>query len=205
MNDIVITYNKNFNTEGRLKQIIRAVENECEGYNEIYIVGEKPDWIQGVIHIDFSDMTDKKHYLRHQFRKLKAVCLNRNLTENFYWIDANDKIAKFDARKALRVSIDESSNFFQRPKGTDKIAYEHTSKIMKRRGFNYGNFFNDFPISLNKSKLTNTFDEVDFETLYGYCIKTLYCNFNRLKPTHEYMSSLDLTNYNRPSTYEITI
>lgn len=202
MNDILITYSKNVNSESRLRQVLRAIENECEGYNEIFLVGEKPDWLQGVVHIDFSDAESKKYYLKNQFRKLKAAVLRPDLTEAFYWIDAGDRIPKFDARDPMRVSISEKSNFYLPPRGHDKISHEHTKKIMARRGFPDYSYFNDFPISMNKEKLRNTFYDIDFETAYGYCIKTLYCNFNRLKPTNEFMSQLDLTKYNKPSTYE---
>lgn len=202
MNDIVITYDKTINSENRLKLIIRAIEKHCDGYNEIFLIGDKPDWIQGVVHIDFSPEEDKKLLLRHKFKKLKSVCTRKELTDNFYWVDANDSIPVFDARKGLRVSIAEDSIFFQKPKGTDKIAYEHTKKLMSRRGFPSRNFFNNFPISFNKKNIMNIFDDVDFETFYGYCIKTLYCNFNRMKPTNEFMSSIDLTSLKEKSTYE---
>lgn len=202
MNDIVITYDKNHNSENRLKLVIRAIETHCVGYNEIFIVGDKPDWLQGVIHIDFSSETDKKLLLRHKYRKLKAVCTRKDLTDNFYWVDSDDSIPEFDARKGLRVSIGEDSIFYKKPKGTDKISFEHTKKLMDRRGFKFNNYFNSFPMSLNKKNVLNIFDDVDFETFYGYCIKTLYCNFNRMKPTNEFMSSIDLTGLKEKSTYE---
>lgn len=202
MNDIVITYDKQINTENRLRQIIRAIENECTGYNEIFIVGDKPDWLQGVVHIDFSNTESRKFFLKNQYKKLRAAALNTSLTENFYWIDANDNIPAFCAEEPLRVSVSEKSNFFIKPNGYDKISYQHTKNIMSRRGFTEYNYFNCYPISLNKDKLKNTFDDIDFETAYGYCIKTLYCNFNRLKPTNEILSCLDLTKYIQTSTYE---
>lgn len=202
MNDIVITYDKTINNEERLRSMLRCIENECEGYNEIYLIGDAPDWIQGVVHIGFSSEESRKDHLRNLFRKIKAATLRQEMTEAFYWIDADDHIPKFDARTALRVSIEESSNFFTNPKGVHKISYEHTKKIMKRRGFLNHNYFNRYPMSMSKKRLNNTFDEVDFETSYGYCIKTLYSNFNRFKPTHDFIASFDLAKYIQPSSYE---
>lgn len=202
LNDIVITYDSKQNSENRLRQIIRGIENDCSGYNEIYIVGDKPDWLQGVVHIGFSDCESKRFHMKNKYRKLKAAILNSGLTENFYWIDSDDDIPVFDATDPMRICIDESSIFNHKPKGTDKICLEHTNKLMSRRGFSKKNYFNRFPMSLNKDRLRNTFDDIDFETMYGYCIKTMYANFNRLQPTSGYIPTIDLTVYTKPSTYE---
>lgn len=202
MIDIVITYDRNINTENRLRLLLRAIENECEGFNEIVLVGDKPDWIQGVIYLPFSDTESKKFHQKNLFRKLKAVCLKKNVTENFYWIDADFVVPKFNAAKAMRISVDEDV-FKYSHSGTEKIMFTHTFNLMKRRGFyNSGSFFNKFPMSMNKKKLMNTFDDVDFETQYGYCIKTLYVNFNRLNQTSGYIHPIDLTKFEEPSTYE---
>lgn len=203
MNDIVITYDQKLNSENRLKQIIRSIENNCEGYNEIILVGDKPDWIQGVIYIGFSGANGEDDRLKNQFRKLKAACISGKTTDSFYWVDADDISIKFDARKATRISMSEDSVMGYRPKGKEKIAYEHTVKLMERRGFGMqNNYFNRYPMSFTKERLMNTIDDVHFETRYGYCIKTLYANFNRLKPTEKQIEILNLTEFINPSTYE---
>jgi hypothetical protein len=203
MNDIVITYDSRINTEERLKRILRAVEERCEGFNEIVLVGDKPDWIRGIIHVGFSNLESERFKLKEQYRKLKAVSLNDRVTENFIWIDSENVIPFFNAKKAFRVSISTHDENFNKPKGTDKIALAHTTNIMIRRGFNFkNNYFNRFPMTLNKKRLMNTFDDIDFETAYGYCIKTLYANFNRLNPTSGYVEPLSLSDFENPSSYE---
>lgn len=196
MNDIVITYDKNINSENRLRLILRAIEEECTGYNEIVIIGDLPDWIQGVIHIGFTGSESTETLLRTQYRKLKAACISVRVTESFYWVDADDTPVKFDARKGTRLK-----HFGYVYKGKEKISYDHTLKLMKRRGFDHDVYFNKFPMSFNKERLMNTFEDIDFETKYGYCIKTLYANFNRLKET-QMTKILNLTDYTNKSTYE---
>ena len=203
LNDVLITYDENINSENRLKMILRAIENSCEGFNEIILVGDKPEWIQGVIHIGFNGCNGPDDLLKNQYRKLRAVCLNRNVTDGIYWVDADDTLIKFDARKGTRISIPDGSLMSYRPKGKEKISYDHTEKLMKRRGFGMNaNFFNKYPMSFSKEKLKNTFDDIDFETRYGYCIKTLYANFNRLRPTEREIEILNLTDYTTKSSYE---
>lgn len=205
MLDIVITHDKNINTENRLKAVLFAIESECTGYNEIVIVGDKPEWLQGVIHIPFSDTESKKFHQKNLYRKLKAVCLKSSVTENFCWIDSDFVIPKLDFSKATRISIDKYSNFRYQPKGTEKIMYSHTENLMARRGFkNDEDFFNRFPMSFNKKKLMNTFYDIDFESMYGYCIKTLYAKFNRLKSTSGYIHPIDLSLMTGISSYQKT-
>lgn len=205
MRDIVITFDKNINTENRLRLMLRAIENSCSGYNEIYIVGDKPDWIQGVVHIDFSEVESKKFLMKNNFKKLRAATLRRDLTDDFVWIDANDVIPMCDFSNDIRVNISETNPFYRKPIGTDKIIHKHTFDMMHRRGFTKNNYFNSFPMSINREKLNNTFDEIDFDTAYGYCIKTLYSNFNRLIPTNGYEMPVDLSSYIQSSTYEKNI
>lgn len=200
MNDIIITYDQNLNSENRLRLLLRSIENHCEGYNEIVIVGDKPEWIQGVIHIGFSG-DEAKYSMRNKYKKLRAACLRKDITPVFYWVDADDHAVKFDARKALRVSIPENSVMAYRPKNHEKICLKHTEDLMKRRGFK-DIYFNRYPMSMQKSRLQNTFDDIDFETKYGYCIKTMYSNFNRLKPTGSEIEHLDLLSETNFSTYE---
>lgn len=200
MNDIIITYDQNLNSENRLRLLLRSIENHCEGYNEIVIVGDKPEWIQGVIHIGFSG-DEAKYSMRNKYQKLRAACLRKDITPVFYWVDADDHAVKFDARKALRVSIPEDSVMAYKPKNHEKICLKHTEDLMKRRGFK-DIFMNRFPISLSKHRLQNTFDDIDFETRYGYDIKTLYCCFNRLKPTNSGLELLNLQEFTKPSSYE---
>lgn len=179
MNDIVVTYDSKFNTEKDLRQVLRAIESKCEGFNEIVLIGDKPDWIQGVVHIGYSN-ADRETEHKVRYMKLKVACVSDKVTPSFYWMDAGFTPVCFDATKATRIA----NNGNTIVKGVDKITLSHTLKLMSRRGFySQGIYFNKFPMGFSKKRLMNTFDDVDFETKFGYCIKTLYVNFNRLSDT----------------------
>lgn len=180
MNDIVITFDKIRDSEDNLRQILRGIENHCEGFNEIFIIGDLPDFVQGVVHIGFSGAPDEvKH--KNNYKKLKAACINPKLTSAFCWIDGSDEIVAMDVRKPNRVLGQMSVSRL----GKEKITLEHTLRMMSRRGFLDGYvFFNRYPMTMSKRRLMNTFDEIDFETKFGYCIKTMYVNFNRLLNTN---------------------
>lgn len=203
MNDIVITYDSSINLESRLKMILRCIEKEFTGFNEIVLIGPKPEWLQGVIHIDFSNCESKRFKIKNDLNKLKAASISRLITDSFVWVDAGDQLSKLDARKAFRISLMEGDEFYIKPKSSEVIIKKHTDSILERRGFGLGyNFFTKYPITFSKDRLLNTFDDADFETPYGYCIKSLYVNFNRFKATDN-LQHVSLIDYKEFCSYEL--
>lgn len=206
MNDIVITFDKEYDDEESLKGILRYIESSCVGFNEIVIVGDKPDWIQGVIYIGFSSAENFKQRMKNKFEKLKAVCLHKSVTKAFVWIDCDftsvmfsKYMPSFDARKPIRLR----DNSYEMIRSAYRIALERTQKVIKRRGFFSGIYFNNNPITFRKDRLLNTFDDYDFNSLYGYCIKTLYVNYNRLDECVQKDSLIiNLEKLEKKSSYE---
>lgn len=195
INDIVITYEETEDNERNLRQILRKIENEFLGFNEIVIVGDIPDWIQGVVTLPFTVEKKRQWKIKNKLLRLQAVCLLKNVTDNFLWIDVGDTLFKIDASKPCRILSS------LRPSGTDIITDTHTKDLLSRRGFHYNRYLGPYPISFSKKKLMSTFDMVDFETQFGYDIKTLYVNFNRMDPAPQ-TEPLQNNYYEKPSSYE---
>lgn len=195
MNDIVITYEHTEENQPKLRQILRKIENEFSGFNEIVIVGDIPDWIQGVIKIPFTVDKRRQWKVKNKLLRLQAVCLRKSITENFLWVDQDDQLFKIDASKPCRILSS------LKPIGHDIITDTHTKDLLSRRGFQYQRYFGPYPISFSKKKLMNTFDMMDFETQFGYDIKTLYVNFNRMDPKPQ-KDKLSKDYYEKLSTYE---
>lgn len=197
MNDIVITYRKGEGAEEQLRQILRKIENEFTGFNEIVIIGDTPEWLQGVIEIPHNYSDDARWKMRDNLNMLQCVCLNQDVSVNFMWIDQNDSLYRIDASKACRIPMSKSMRHI----GHGQITFKHTKNLLERRGFNFVNYFSRFPISFSKINLMKTFDLIDFETLYGYDIKSLYVNFNRYKPAIQ-CTPLEREHYEELSSYE---
>lgn len=182
MNDIVIPLTKSRTDFLDLRYALRSIEKNVLNYNEIVIVGEKPSWIQGVIHIPHSDVSDVRFKERNILRKIYASCIKSNLTENILF--SNDDIFLLKEMDAsdypyyYKGTCEESvlSN-----KSTYKITMKRTMRLLKDRNFPDMNYDAHCPIIYNRRTFLNTFDQVDFETPYGYGIKTLYSSFNRVK------------------------
>lgn len=87
MLDVVIPYKSEIN-QGELKFALRSIEKNLSGYDNIFIVGHKPKWIQNVIHIPAKDYPGRKAFSIMQ--KTLLACNDERLSENF--IFTNDDI-----------------------------------------------------------------------------------------------------------------
>ena len=187
MIDLVIPLSESKTDFLDLKYCLRSVERHLDNYNEIVIVGAKPKWIQGAVHIPFSDATHKKFKEKNILNKLTAACMDRRVTKNFALL--NDDYVFLDS-----VDISKYPNYYR---GTCREAFDmnvrndyrktvyHTLKFIESRGYKDRYFDGHCPIIYNKEKFMSTFDfnDVNFDTPWGYCIKTLYAVCNRLKGT----------------------
>lgn len=172
-----------------LRYCLRSIERHCYGYDEIVIVGERPSWIQGAIHISHSDDLDKKFKERNILKKLIAACISPQ--------NKGTEFAMFNDDYVLLQDMDLNSLPYYY-KGTWQESYEanrgktyritayHTIQFLKDRGFKDYNFDGHVPIVYNKKKFLTTFDDndINFKTPYGYGIKTLYSACNKVKPVY---------------------
>lgn len=185
MIDIVLPLAKSKNDFLDLRYFLRSVERHVRNYNEIVIVGSKPSWIQGVIHIPYSEATDKKWKEKNIMNRVLAACIDRRVTDDFFF--CNDDFVFLDKVDAVKYPYYYS--------GTCKNSYDnnfgnpyrktmyHTMTFLESRGYTDRNFDAHCPIIYNKKKFLSTFDDrdINFETPFGYGVKTLYASCNRVK------------------------
>lgn len=183
MNDIVIPLTKSRTDFLDLKYTLRSIEKFAKNYNEIVIVGEKPKWIQGVIHIAHNDENDLRFKERNIFRKIKASCIKYGLTENVcFFNDDHFLLSDMDATDYPYYYKGTCEESYKSNKSMYKSTMYRTMKLLKDRNFPDRNFDTHTPIIYNRSTFLNTFSDVDFETPYGFGIKTLYSSFNNVNP-----------------------
>lgn len=175
-----------------LRYALRSIEKHVKNYNEIVIVGEKPSWIQGVIHIPHGDINDIRFKEKNILKKIYAGCIKSGLTENLFF--SNDDIFFLDEIDALNYPFYYKGTCEQSYKtnsSTYKITMKRTMNLIKSRGFKDRNFDTHCPIIYNRHIFVNTFNDIDFETPYGHGIKTLYSTFNKKEGV--YMEDLKIS------------
>lgn len=183
--NIVFTLSKSKNDFESLKYCLRSIDKHVYGYDEIVIVGELPDWIQGVIHIPFNDSVDDRFSEKIKLKKIISACISsKNIGESFSLFSENSVITKnIDLKKYPFYYGGSCSDYVKENlKKKSSLKILHTMTFLNSRGFKDRNYDIGSPITINKSNFLSTFDDndINFETKYGYGINSIYCACNRL-------------------------
>jgi len=197
-NDIIIPLGPSKIGHLDLRYCLRSIEKNVKNYRDIWIIGDLPKWIKNVKHLGVSDDPDPKYKERNIWRKIKAACLNPEISDDMFFF--NDDFAILDKIDATNYP------FYYKGTVTDswiknrshyRATANHTRRYLEQRGFEDFNFDTHCPIIYNKKKFLTSFTDINWETAYGYLIKTHYCAVNRVKG--EYMPDLKLK---KKHTYE---
>lgn len=168
-----------------LKYCLRSLITNMVDIDEIYIVGHKPDWLQGVVHIPFSDYLTKNKD-GNLINKVRAACSTSTLSDNFLRLSDDQillKSYKFDHRIAfsggdLKTATEKElrGNRWRRRLG-------RTTQYLQEN--NLPTFCYDIhvPQVYNRYLFESTFSQIDYENDIGYTINTMYFNLN-----HEFYS-----------------
>lgn len=74
------------NNYHELRITLRSIETNFSGYRDIYLIGEKPSWIHGIIHIPKSDVFHRKQLSIYQ--KFMTAANTESISDNFLrWDD----------------------------------------------------------------------------------------------------------------------
>lgn len=190
-NSIVIPLTKSEIGYKDLRYALRSIEKNVKNFKNIVIVGEEPKFLKNVDFIPFSDDPDKRWKERNILRKVQAACLSPLVTNNFLFMNDDHFILhEIDATKYPYYFGGTWTISWMKNRGTYRATANHTRRWLENRGFPDNNFDIHCPIIYNKEKFMKSFNEIDFETPYGYGIKTLYCASNRIDG--EYMRDMKM-------------
>lgn len=198
MDVVYVLGNQSIHNNNELRFSLRSLEKFCSGYNNIYIIGEKPYFLQNVIHYPHKDTSVKAISI---LNKIKYACTITDISEKFLFI--ND------------------DHFFCKPLDVTQMEYQYNNeerqKIIDTRpsGDDYRhlvlNTFKKFPdadyydihkpIIYEKSKFLSMCKNVKFENYStGLLIKSTYCAVNGIKgieaPDYILREKLDIEDIN---------
>jgi hypothetical protein len=173
-----------------LRFCLRSIEKHLKGYGNIYIIGERPDWIKNIIYIPFEDSVDNKQRAWNIYRKILAS-INREVSIK---VDNNGELSLVAFTELtdnfLYVNDD---HYLLTDYKTGEFPYYHRGTINLKRFENnhaqveqskntykiFGQKFYDFdvhcPILFNKNLFEIIFNKLK-NIDYGYLVKSLYMN-----------------------------
>jgi hypothetical protein len=168
-----------------LRYCLRSIEKHLTGYGDIFIIGEKPDWLRNVVHIPFPDQGDKTYDKeRNIYSKIMAACDDPRVTDDFLFMnDDHFLLQGYEARVFPYYCHGWLSEYMT---VTDyKNTVRNTNDLLWPLGHDCLYFDIHSPILYNKEKFTWLLT-TDWTKPFGYCIKTVYGNCIEGLTAHEY-------------------
>ncbi len=159
-----------------LRYCLRSLEKFFPDLGNVFIVGDKPSWIDRVFHLSESDQAEQSAKERNIFRKLVKAVHNRLVSDDFlYCNDDHFLLQPWVEEYHFKGALFSSINFFKASNNYRKTL-QNTFSILGGGQ----NFDTHCPITFNKTKFVNSVGNVDWSKPYGYAIKSLYCSLNEI-------------------------
>jgi hypothetical protein len=185
--NIVIPLGKSKTDYLDLRYTLRGIEKFLKNYQDIYIIGEKPKWIQNVIHIEQADNPKKEFKEFNIYNKIIKYCTNSEGVTDFMFMnddhifmqEVNAVEYPFYHRGDLTVAMKTNTSNY-------RATLNHTRKYLRKNGLEETHCDLHCPIIFNKSDFIKTFKDVDWSIGWGYGIKSIYAGMNN--KTLVYMS-----------------
>jgi len=160
---------------------LRSVDQNLTGIRNIYLVGEKPEFVKGVKHIPYPDIYGKLNADGNIIRKILRVCREEKLSDMFLLMtDDSFIIYQVSAGSIPYYHKGDLREFSLRP------GYFQFNEWRKRLGRTKDLLISNrlttyhydchLPLILDKKLFPEIFRRFDFEKGVGLTWKSIYCN-----------------------------
>lgn len=170
-----------------LRMSLRSVEKHLTGFNNVYIIGEFPPWLQNAIHIPFTEMSKISDI--NIMQKVTKVCELPELSDDFLFLnDDHYLLTSYDAPTFPYYYMDTLEDYYRtRPDSYGRRA-RASMNYLKEKGLPIKHFDIHYPIIYNKSLFLNHVTNGPDWKKDGYIIKSLYANSLKIegKPARDY-------------------
>ncbi len=176
--DVVYILGKGTNwKDNEIRYSLRSLAKHADKIDKVFIIGQCPDFLTGVIHYPHPDPHSCKEL--NIMEKIMRACELGEVSSNFFLVnDDHFFMQDFSLAKYPYYYSGTLSEYFE---GANKFgrytqAVGNTMKALSENKLS-GKFFNvHHPIVINKSKFKKVMKQYDWNVLHGYVIKSLYCN-----------------------------
>jgi hypothetical protein len=170
--DIVIPYRNSQSGGIELRYTLRGIQKYFPDLENIFIIGDCPEWVQNVIHIPATDATDRHFKARNIMNKLLIACNDKRVSDSFAMFnDEHFLLALFKAWFHHAGKLEDSIRRYNQHQ-TYRNTLANTFHFLKG-GYD---FDTHGPIIYRKELFVRTVTTADWSRPWGYGIKSLYCN-----------------------------
>lgn len=155
---------------------LRSIEKHVKGFRNVYVVGECPSFLQGVIHVPFPDMSNAASVNTSQ--KLLRICQEVDLSNEFlFFNDDFFLLQDFEAATFPYYHRGDLLDYINQPRnGFYPVAMKNTVSALRRRKYATLHFGVHCPIRFKKKILPRVIEMFDWQIQYGLLTRCLYGN-----------------------------
>lgn len=181
LTDVVIPLgNRSTQKNTELKFALRSIDKHLSGAGKVFIVGYRPEWVTGVIHIPFTEDPRNRYRDRNIMLKMSEACKDTRVSDNFLMVhDDHFLLADYEATAFPYYHtgpMNEGCGQYGETKQNTKSLLSFTES--------FNNYDCHCPILFNKQLFMRSVALADWSKWYGYCLKTLYCVMNGIEGEH---------------------
>lgn len=182
-----------------LRFCLRSIEKHLSNYGDIFLIGEKPDWVQNIIHIPIEESGLNYHKEMNIFNKIMAALYDPRVTDEFYFTnDDHFLLTNYFADSFpyyYSGLLSEQENRIDMYGNTVRQTLQYLGDHYALTPF--PNFDTHCPIRYTKTDFIKL-KVAGWSIPWSYCIKTMYCVNSGI--TGEYCPDLKI---NEPVTEEM--
>lgn len=175
--------------DNEIRFSLRSLETYLQDLGTVYVVGNRPKWLTGAVHLPFPDSHICKE--RNIMIKLAYACGHQRLSRNFLHVhDDHFMLAPMratDIPNWCGGSLDSVAAAVRRkaPGNHWADAVHNTYQALRARGHSTHNFDLHFPILIDKERYPEIMDRYDWGGQpRGFVVKSLYANTLGLPGTY---------------------
>lgn len=164
--------------DNELRYSLRSIVANFRDLGRVYVVGQKPDWLAGVVHLPADDPLPRNKD-GNIIRKVLLACQTPSLSDDFVRLSDDQLLLRplafaemrpyFLAQPSAEKCRGHSSNHWQQ-------RLRRTCELLAGRNLTTFNYDAHIPLPINKHKFIEVMEGCDFENDVGYTINTLYFN-----------------------------
>lgn len=184
--DLFFPLSESHNDHIELKYCLRSVQKYLSDVGKVFVVGANPSWIKDIEHSPFPDVEGARYRENNIFHKTKAGCLIPEMSDDFLFM--NDDIFLLTGFKASQYPNLYSGNLHETMRSRHvRDPYQQTviqtmSFLMSMR-LTTNDYDIHCPIIYNKAKYLKSVGSLKWDRAFGFCIKSLYGNMNKIGGT----------------------
>lgn len=159
--------------DNEIRYSLRSIEKHLTGFDKVFIVGSKPDFLQGVIHLPAEDCYPQDE-LRRNYNIQAKVCMACNcelVSKDFVFF--NDDHFMLEDMHVNEIKYWNDGGW-DAPILRANVAYKRT--LHNTKPFSNLHYDIHTPIVYNKERFLDRMAKVNWSK--EYAIKSLYCGFD---------------------------